>query len=52
MNTLASLLSSPLLSGGNPHVLTPADSLRRKRARDHSVTAIPGDSKLFVVGDT
>jgi DNA-binding transcriptional ArsR family regulator len=35
----------------NPYLLTPREFARRRRSRDHFVTAVRGASKLFVIGD-
>jgi DNA-binding transcriptional ArsR family regulator len=35
----------------NPHVLTPAEVLRRKRTRDPFLTGVLASPKIFVVGD-
>ena len=35
----------------NPHVLTPQEFAKRRRVRDHFLTALWGAPKLFVVGD-
>ena len=35
----------------NPHVMTPKEFARRRRLRDHFLTALWGGPKLFVIGD-
>jgi predicted nucleotidyltransferase len=34
----------------NPHVLTPEEFARRRKARDHFLTALRDDRKLFLIG--
>lgn len=35
----------------NPHVFTPREFARRKRARDHFLTTVRRAAKIFVIGD-
>ena len=47
---LLSGLESKLGREINPHVLTPAEFARRRRAKGHFLTTVLAGRKLFVVG--
>ncbi|MGE3434942.1 MAG: nucleotidyltransferase domain-containing protein [Blastocatellales bacterium] len=53
LRQLSKLLSGVSAKVGreiNPHVLTAEEFVRRKKARDHFVSAVSGAPKLFVIG--
>lgn len=35
----------------NPHVVTPAEFQRRKRAGDHFITSVLAEPRIFIIGD-